>query len=325
MEAHHPQFAGRWSDWQPVFDAAGKADDARLFFEQNFVPCRVVDEARPAGLFTGYYEPHAAGSLVKTAQFHVPIYAKPDDLVSFDAETEARTGLRYGRLEQGRAQAYSTRQEIETGALAGHGLEIAWLQSYEDAFFIQVQGSGRILLPDRREVRLSYAGKTGLPYTSIGAVLVARGELAQDGMSMQKLRGWMAAHPQQARQLMWENKSFVFFKRIDIDDPELGAEGAQHVNLTPLRSLAVDRSIWAFGTPVWLDLLAPSGHNASLEPFRRLMIAQDTGSAIKGAARGDVYWGWGAHAELTAGHMASPGDMTVLLPNALAARLGLSP
>ncbi len=316
-----PRFAGSWEHWQPACQESHAATGARNFFETHFTACRVVDQQRPQGLFTGYYEPAASGSLFRAEGFEVPIYGKPADLVSFDDET----AVRYGRMVDGVPHAYITRREIEQGALAGRNLEIVWLNSWVDAFFIHVQGSGRIVLPDGQVIRLAYAAKSGRPYTGIGGVLVERGILRKEDMSMQSLRRWMAANPQGARELMWQNESFVFFRKVDVEDPSLGAPGAQKVNLTPLRSLAVDRSVWSFGTPVWLDLMAPSGEGASLQSFQRLMIAQDTGSAIKGMARGDVYWGWGEAAALTAGHMASPGNMYVLLPKQLVETLQVKP
>jgi membrane-bound lytic murein transglycosylase A len=138
---------------------------------------------------------------------------------------------------------------------------------------------------------------------------------------MQALRKWMKDNPQSARDLMWENKSFVFFREVKVDDPSLGAPGAQKVSLTPLRSMAVDRRLWMFGSPIWLDTQVPSGRANELQPFRHLMIAQDTGTAIKGHVRGDVYWGWGDKAALIAGHMKSPGSIIVLLPKKLANKL----
>ena len=170
-------------------------------------------------------------------------------------------------------------------------------------------------------MRLGFAAKTGLPYTAIGAILLQRGILTREDVSMQAIRAWMRKNPKPARELMWENKSFVFFRDSGGDDPELGPRGAQRVPLTPSHSLAVDRSLWMFGTPVWLDTQAPQGESGTLVPFRNLLVAQDTGTAIKGHARGDVFWGAGEEAALTAGHMKSPGLMIVLLPKALAKRL----
>jgi membrane-bound lytic murein transglycosylase A len=314
-------YGGARDDWIPVCRMAESAGDARAFFESHFTPLQVNDPERPEGLFTGYYEPEALGSREQGGEYQVPVYRKPHDLTVLPGADGDVGGLKYGRLVDGKPQPYFTRKEIEQGALKGRGLEIAYLKDWADAFFIHVQGSGRIRLPDASAIRLAYAAKSGQPYTGIGGVLVERGVLTKDNMSMQALRSWMKSNPQAARELMWENKSFVFFREVEVTDPDLGAPGAAKVLLTPLRSLAVDRRFWIFGTPVWLDTRAPSGPNQQLEVFRHLMIAQDTGSAIKGHVRGDVYWGWGEKAELTAGHMKSPGRMTVLLPKSLAARL----
>ena len=320
----HPLHAGIWEDWKQACDAAPGAADAQGFFEHYFTPCRAMDSVRPEGLFTGYYEPLAEGSLTQSPEYPVPIYAKPEDLVAFGETIEHQIGLKYGRMVDGHPRAYFTRREIEQGALQGRGLELLWLRSWEDAFFIQVQGSGRVRLANGQELRLTYAAKSGLPYTSIGTVLLGRGELRREELSMQALRAWMTVHPAEARELMWQNESFVFFRMMKAGSDDLGAVGAQHVNLTPHCSLAVDSAFWSYGTPVWLNLMAPTGDNAELEPFQNLMIAQDTGSAIKGACRGDVYWGWGVKAAMAAGHMKSPGEMLVLLPRPLVARLELA-
>lgn len=314
-------FGGNRRHWVAICKRAGTTQDARRFFEENFQPMKVNDPVRPEGLFTGYYEPEAEGSRTPSDAFPVPLYGKPADLVAFDAATERRLGFKYGRMVGGKPEPYFTRKEIEQGALAGQGLEIAWLRHWADAFFMQIQGSGRVRLDDGSVIRLAYAAKSGQPYTGIGGILVTRGAFTREQMSMQATRAWMAKDEQAARELMWENKSFVFFREVRIDDPELGPPGAQKVALTPLRSLAVDRSLWMFGTPVWLDMKAPSGTKGEMEIFRYLMIAQDTGTAIKGHARGDVFWGAGERAALTAGHMKSPGRMIVLLPKDIASPL----
>jgi membrane-bound lytic murein transglycosylase A len=314
-------YGGTRREWLAICSRLKTATNARRFFEEAFTPLIVRDPERPQGLFTGYYEPEAEGSLKPGGAYKVPIYAKPADLVAFDAKTAKRVGLAYGRQVEGKPQAYFTRAEIENGALEGRGLELVWLQDWADAFFIQVQGSGRVRLPDGRVMRLGYAAKTGLPYTAIGGLLLERGILKREDVSMQAIRAWMRKDPKAARELMWENKSFVFFREIEADDPALGPPGAQKVALTPFHSLAVDRSLWMFGTPVWLDTQAPKGETGKLVPFRSLLVAQDTGTAIKGHARGDVFWGAGEEAALTAGHMKSPGLMIVLLPKALAKRL----
>lgn len=315
------RFGGTRGEWADVCRQAIGVKSARHFFETEFTPLAVSDPARPEGLFTGYYEPEAAGSLTPGNGYEVPIYRKPDDLVSFDAATEKHLGLKYGRIIQGKPTAYFTRQDIEQGALKGRGLELAWLKSWVDAFFIHVQGSGRIRFEDGSFMRLAYGAKTGQPYTGIGGLLVERGVLTKDNMSMQALRLWMKDNSETARNLMWENKSFIFFREVKVADPSLGAPGAQKVSLTPLRSMAVDRSLWMFGTPIWLATESPSGPAGGMEAFRHLMVAQDTGTAIKGYVRGDVYWGWGEKAALVAGQMKSAGSMIVLLPRKLAKRL----
>lgn len=316
------KYGGARADWLSLCRKARKASDARKFFETEMTPLRVSDIERPQGLFTGYFEPEALGSRIRTKEFSVPVYARPADLASFDdKERKATGGLRYGRFVDGKPKAYFTRREIEEGALEGRGLEIVWLRYWSDAFFIQVQGSARIRFEDGTSMRLAFSAKTGLPYTAIGGVLVERGEIAREKLSMQAILAWMRKDQKAARELMWENKSFVFFRELDLPEPELGAPGAQMVQLTPLRSLAVDRSLWAFGTPVWVDSYVPDENGGKGPAFRHLLIAQDTGTAIKGAVRGDVYWGWGAKAARTAGHMKSEGSMVVLLPKALARKL----
>jgi membrane-bound lytic murein transglycosylase A len=317
------RFGGSPSSWRNACLRAFEAANPREYFEAMFRPYRVRDRDRPEGLFTGYYEPEVDGSRTPSATFHVPIYRRPTDLVRFsDVETQL-SGLSYGRMVNGRPAPYLTRREIEEGALAGRGLEIAWLRDWADAFFIHIQGSGRVRLAEGGTLRLSYAAKSGHAYTGIGGIMVQRGMLHEDSVSMQAIRAWMAEHPGEARALMWENRSFVFFREAKLEDPELGALGAQHVQLTPRRSIAIDRAMWMFGTPAWIDTIAPSGTENALMPFRQLLIAQDTGSAIKGLARGDIYWGFGDAAARIAGPMKSAGLMTVLLPREVAEELGL--
>jgi membrane-bound lytic murein transglycosylase A len=315
------KYGGSRAAWLTVCRKASIAKHARKFFETELTPLRVHDADRPDGLFTGYFEPEVLGSRAPSKKFPVPIYAKPKDLVALDAAQQKATGLRYGRIAAGKAKPYFTRRQIEDGALNGRNLELVWLKDGADAFFIQVQGSGRVRLADGSAMRLAYAAKTGLPYTAIGGVLVERGAIAKEDMSMQAIRAWMRDNPKDARALMWMNESFVFFREIEVPEPGLGAPGAQTVQLTPMRSLAVDRGLWAFGTPVWLDSYIPGDDGGIGPAFRRLLIAQDTGTAIRGAVRGDVYWGWGDKAAYIAGHMKSTGTMVVLLPNPVARKL----
>ncbi len=317
------RYGGTRSQWFEICELAAISSEPRQFFQSQFVPFEVVSNEELPPLITGYFEPVASGSLEESEEYSVPIYSRPPELVAFDETDQRKLGLSYGRIESGSALPYFSRQEIESGALANRGMEIVWLNSWEDAFFIHIQGSGRVRLNDGGELRLAYAAKSGLPYTGIGSVLIERGVLTKETSSMQSIRAWMRMHPEESRNLMWQNKSFVFFRKIEVSDASLGALGAQQVNLTPGRSLAIDRSVWMFGTPVWIDTSLPPESPQGPRSLKRLMIAQDTGSAIKGAARGDIYWGWGSEAEKIAGHMKSRARVTVLLPRSVAGSLGL--
>ncbi len=325
--AKTPKFGGTFEDWQKICarseqlgNNAGQRQITR-FFQNNFTPLRVKDPNRKEGLFTGYFEPVVKGSLVRSREFHVPVYKRPGDLVVFDKAQEKQSGIRYGRLVAGQPTPYFTRKEIEQGLFAGKNLELVWLQSHADAFFMQVQGSGRVELPDGSVLRLAYAGKTGLPYTAIGGVLVKKGELEKAALSMQTIRKWIVANPSKAQGLMWKNQSFVFFRLLPETDPGLGPVGAQQVNLAAGISLAIDRRYWAFGTPIWLETKIALDDSNKLQSWRSLLVAQDTGSAIRGYARGDVFWGSGEKAAIIAGQMKAAGEMVVLLPNELADKL----
>ncbi len=315
-------FGGQREDWLEACTAAADATAPTAFFERHFQPFAVTDHLRPQGLFTGYYEPLLRGALHESPDYPVPVYGKPPDLVSFTAQETQATGLSYGRRLNGQPLAYDTREHIEQGSLRDKTDVICWLSDWVDAFFMHVQGQGRVALDDGSYVRLSYAGKSGHPYSGIGHVLVERGVAPQEKMSMQVLRDWMAQHPKEARTLMWHNKSYIFFQPTEVKDPSLGGIGAAKVNLTPLHSLAVDRAHWMFGTPLWINTSLPPEVQNGNAPIQRLMIAQDTGSAIKGIIRGDFFWGWGASASDIAGHMKSAGTLTALLPKPLARRWG---
>ena len=317
------RYGGHQDQWREICSAAEKDLDPRTFFETWFRPYRVVDAA--GGLFTGYFEPQVEASLHPDNRFSIPIYRKPADLVAFELAGKRALGMDYGRLVNGQPQLYYSRKEIENGALSGRGLELAYVATWADAFFMQIQGAGRLHLKDGSVLRLGYAAKSGRPYTSIGSLLAEAGVIPREKLSMQRIRLWMEENPEAARHLMWRNESFVFFRKLEISSPELGPIGAGRVHLTPERSLAVDRSIWMFGTPVWLDTQTPVQDGLGSSRFRKLMIAQDTGSAIRGMARGDVFWGHGPDAAYAAGHMKSSGLMIVLLPNRLADDLGLPP
>lgn len=307
--------AGTAGDWvAPCTFAAsvptGDPAAARLFFEAWFTPWAAGDGDGREGLFTGYYEAELNGSLTPSGSYGIPLLRRPSDLVMVDLGEfrDAFKGERIaGRVIDGRLRPYEDRAGIEGGALDGRGLELLWVDDPVDAFFLQIQGSGRVLLDDGRELRVGYDGQNGHPYYAIGRELVARGALERDEVSMQSIRAWLEAHPAEAAEVMDRNPSYVFFRILDGEGPV----GAQGVPLTPGRSLAVDRGFIPYGVPLWLEAEDP------LDPgtrFSRLMVAQDTGGAIRGPVRGDVFWGHGEEAELRAGLMKSRGSYYLLLP-----------
>ena len=287
---------------------------AKAFFETHFTPHR-VEHAGPPGLFTGYYEPLINGSRTATAKFATPIHRRPADLVNL-VDEQVRgvkaNALTHARKTDDGVVPYATRAEIEQGALDGQGLELLYLASPVDKFFMQIQGSGRIKLTDGTTIRVSYDGKNGHPYTSIGRHLIDTGQLPADKMSLKALGNWLKADPERGRNVMWQNKSYVFFRELDGEEAK-GALGVLRIPLTPGRSLAVDTGVHAIGTPVYVsapsltDVLKAGG-------FNRLMIAQDVGSAIRGPERGDIYFGSGNAAGKLAGVTKHPGNLYVLLP-----------
>ncbi|MHA1525231.1 MAG: murein transglycosylase A [Alphaproteobacteria bacterium] len=296
---------------------------ARRFFETHFEPVAVAAGARHKGLFTGYFEPELNAALQPTRHFRVALLAPPKNLVSL-AKFSDRQGLpdtlTHALKVNGRLKMAPTREQIEAGALGHAARPVAWLASAVDAFFLHVQGSGRLRLPDGRQVRVTYAGKNGHPYTSIGKVLVEHGEIDKSQISMQSIRAWMAKNPEKAGSLMAKNRSYIFFNLVANDRPELGPTGQMGVALTPGRSLAVDLAYHAPGLPIWLETTVPGvpgvpGENGGPDQaFAQLLVAQDTGSAIKGPLRGDIFFGTGAQAGQRAGRMQAPGAMYVLRP-----------
>jgi membrane-bound lytic murein transglycosylase A len=331
MLADRPAF-GAVRDWRPACRRAQALGDtshaaARQFFTRFFRPYRVALGARTSGLFTGYYEPQLQGARDSSARFSEPLHRRPPDLVRVPVERflpAVKGETIFGRVKDGVLVPYPTRAEIANGALAGTGAVLAWVDSRIDKFFLQIQGSGRVVLADSSVLRVGYAAQNGRPYRAIGRDLIAMGAVPREQMSMQAIRAWLRTHPQQADSLMNQNPSYVFFRTLDID-PALGPLGAQGVPLTPERSLAVDPRSVPFGTPLWVDTRRPATADeapgpvadTATVPFRQLMVAQDTGGAIRGAIRGDVFWGAGARARSIAGRMQSPGTVTVLLPRTL--------
>jgi len=297
--------------------ADGDDATARQFFESWFQPYLVANNDAPEGLFTGYYEIELRGALKADDTFNVPVYRKPEDQVVVDLGefNPALAGQSLvGRVENGRLRPYYARGAIQDGALAGRGLELVWLDDPLDAFMLHVQGSGRVRLRDGRTTRIGYAGHNGHAYRSIGQELIRRGALAPNEASWQGIRQWMERNPDAAADLLAVNQRYIFFDEIRGEGPI----GAQGVALTAGRSLAVDTHYMPLGLPMWLDTLQPGPAD---EPLRRLVVAQDTGAAIKGPVRGDFFWGTGDAALEQAGRMKHRGRYYLLLPRRLADRL----
>jgi membrane-bound lytic murein transglycosylase A len=300
--------------------ALGLADEpapaeARAFFETRFQPLHVRLPSGE-GFLTGYFEPEYDGSLTPTEEFAAPLLARPDDLVTV-AQGETLPGLDPGLQAARRTaagfSAYPDRAAIEAGALGDLAKPVVYVRDAVEVFVIQVQGSARIRLADGHIVRVAYAGRNGLPYTSIGRILVERGHIPLGEMSLERLMAWLRANPEDGRAIMRQNRSYVFFRRADELDPSEGPIGGAGVPLTPGRSLAVDRTLWSYGLPFWLAGELPLADGGS-EPLRRLMIAQDTGTAIVGPARGDFFFGSGPAAGTRAGLLRHPAGFVVLSP-----------
>ncbi len=307
---------GTAKDWQAAcaaIPAAGSGDSARDFFERHFTSYSVTGAKGAEGLFTGYYEPELAGSRRRDNEYSVPLYRKPADLVMVDLG-EFRADLAgngiAGRVVDGRLKPYSPRAAIEAGALAGQDLELFWVADPVDAFFLQVQGSGRIRLAEGGATRVGFAAHNGHGFVSVGRILVDEGRLTKDQATAQTVAQWLKDHPAEAREIMARNPRFIFFREIEGDGPI----GAQGVVLTAERSMAVDGALLPLGAPVWIDTTWPAGTGQAGQSLRRLMIAQDVGGAIKGAVRGDLFWGTGAQALEVAGRLKQPGRYFILLP-----------
>ncbi len=307
--------------WQAACDAAGTAgtdaQSARRFFETWFDAFRIVPSGNARGFLTGYFEPEVQGSRARAPGFEVPVYRRPDDLVTDGGRVNAAQDDKrleaMRRTANGQLVPFYTRAEIEDGALDNRGLELIWLADPVDAFFIHVQGSARVRLTDGTTMRLAFAAKNGHPYTSIGRVLIDRNEIPQDEVSMQSIRDWFTRNPGRIAEITNRNESFIFFRELPGGDPSLGPVGAQGLPLTTMRSIAIDRNFHQLGTPFWISGTLPDAGGAD-QPYRQLMIAQDTGSAILGAARGDVFFGSGDQAGRRAGLTQHRADFFMLLP-----------
>ncbi len=319
---------GRVADWRAPCDAltalekgAGASADAlvRAEIEKLFVPFKVTFGEKDQGLFTGYYEAELKGALFPGGGYDTPLYKRPTDLVTVDLRQfdEGMTGRRIaGRVVDGKLVPYHDRTDIDNGVIDGANLELLWAEDPIDVFFLHVQGSGKVQLPDGSSMRVGFAASNGRPFVAIGRLLLDEGYISRDKASMQSIRDWLRANPDKASELMQRNPRYIFFRKIEGEGPI----GAQGVALTPRRSLAVDPAFIPLGAPIYLDTTWPGSRSENPRPLRRLMVAQDTGNAIKGAIRGDFFWGAGDPALAEAGRMKQPGSYYLLLPKAVAER-----
>lgn len=320
-------YAGMAADWHGVCATvpdATSAAAARQFFEQHFAPVEIVPDGDGKALFTGYYEPELFASRIQQGQYKTPIYGAPSNLVSIDLG--AFRDKYDGEHLEGCLDGHKLLPCPSRATIDAHGLSNAPILLYANdpisVFFLHIQGSGRVKLADGSMLRIAYDGQNGRPYTAVGHTLIVRGLLPREGMSMQAIRAWMQSHPTLARDVMETDQSYVFFKEEPIADAALGSPGSEGVPLTASASLAVDEKLHPLGVPVYVAATHPDADPAKAErAFDALLIAQDTGGAIRGPGRGDVFWGFGHDAESIAGRMKSTGRMFVLLPKSVAAKL----
>src|SRR3954452_21733110 len=293
---------------------------AKIFFEQQFVPVRISRLGEDEGFVTGYYEPVIDGSRTRPEVFSVPIYRRPSNLFvrvfNQEAASLPNKGEVFRKIGRRKLVPYYDRAEIEDGAISGRGLEICWLKNQTDLLFAQIQGSARVRLEDGSTIRINYAAHNGYPYTAVGRILIDRGIIPREQMSMQKIREWMEQNPEGANELRRQNRSYVFFREVQLSDKD-EAVGAQGVPLTPGLSIAVDRALHVDGTPFFIEGELPIDSDRSKTPFRRLMIAQDTGSAIIGPARADLSFGAGADAGKVSGRLRHSMRFVMLVPKSL--------
>jgi membrane-bound lytic murein transglycosylase A len=304
-------YAGTVGDWRAACaDARG---DARLFFEKDFTPFAM---GGGDGLFTGYYEPEIRGSRTRHGGYQTPVYGLPPDLVR--ADLSLFNPKFKGEHVSGKVAGHALLPYADRAAINANGLDAPILFYTDDAitfFFLQIQGSGRVVFDDASSARIAYAGENGQAYTAIGRTLIAEGSLTRETVSLQTIRAWLLAHPDRARAVMETDRSYIFFALTPLGDTALGSTGSLGANLTPLASLAVDPRVHALGAPFYVAADGP-------DPVRAVMVAQDIGGAIRGPVRGDMFFGFGAEAERRAGAMKAPGRLYVLLPGTLAAKIG---
>ncbi len=297
-----------------------KPGAARAFFENNFTPMRISPLGTPDGFLTGYYEPIVQGTRDHVKGYDWPLYRKPDNLLPGGRMMIASAAVGKKKARKRKLVAYHDRAAIDDGVLAGRNLEICWLKDPIDAFFIHIQGSVRVRLDDGATMRLNYQAANGHPYYAVGRYLIDRKIVPKDEMSMDRIRDWMERNPKEGEELRRRNKSYVFFRETNLgnDQEPLGAQG---ISLTPGRSIAVDRNLHVYGTPFFISAELPINTEQPTTRFRRLMIAQDTGGAIIGPARADLYFGAGDEAESIAGRIRHPGRFVMFVPHELDPRV----
>ena len=310
-----------------VFAAAAERSpsgpvEARAFFEAMFQPFKVERSDGGNGFVTAFYEPEVEVSATRTEEFRHPFYRRPADLIDIDDDNRPEgfdPGYAFGRDTKEGIGYFPRRKAIDQGCLEGMDLEIAWARSRVDVFFAHVQGAARLRYPDGSIRRITYAAKAGHPFTGIGRYLVDIGEIPMAEVSMQSIRAWLAAHPDREDEVLWQNRSYIFFRDAAVDDLESGPIAAAKVPLEAMRSLAVDRLIHTFSSPFFIR--SPSlTHLTGGEPFARLLMALDTGTAIVGPARGDIFTGSGFDAGQLAGNVRNDADFFILIPKAAAGR-----
>lgn len=314
---------GKYSDWTPACEAITgieQPSNVGPILQQYFLPLEVSLKGNTEGIFTGYYEALLQGSYERTERYSVPLYMRPPELVMvnlgrFRSDLAGRRIA--GSVQNGQLVPFGSRADIEEGALAGRDLEVLWVDSAVDAYFLHVQGSGRVQMPDGSLLGIGYAAQNGHANQLIGRHLIEIGAIPREEMSGQAIRAWLAANPEEVLPVLKTDPSFVFFRELK---DGVGPYGSANVVLTPGHSLAVDRKHLPLHAPVWLSASHPDPDDPSISdvPFNRLMVAQDTGGAINGEIRGDVFWGFGDAPEEIAGRMANKGRYWLLLPTKLA-------
>ena len=312
-----PMRAALYKVCQKAVDAnPQKPGQARAFFEQNFRPIRIAPLGTPDGFLTGYYEPIVEGTREHAGSYEFPLYRKPPNLVAGGHMQIVGAPSGKKKVRKRRLVSFHDRAAIDDGILAGRGLEICWLKDPVDSFFAHIQGSVRVLLDDGKLLRLNYQAANGHPYYAVGRWLIDQKIVPKDEMSMDRIRQWMDRNPKAGEELRRRNRSYVFFRETSLsnDQEPIGAEG---ISLTPGRSIAVDHKLHVYGTPFFISAMLPIESEKPETPFRRLMIAQDTGGAIVGPARADIYFGAGDEAGSVSGRLRHDGRFVMLAPKSL--------